>query len=652
MTTIIARVDARAGELGLSDAEIYRRAELPVGLLGEKVAAPVDDAGVRRIPLTQISRSLLNPRQTFDAAGIRDLAESIAAQGLLQNIVVRLDEGHSIGEFPTYWIVAGERRWRALSLLANEGRLPEDLIAGIPCKVIAASDAQHLALALLENLQRIDVNAMEEAQGFARLQALDPEKWNTEAIARAIGKIKADDGDDKARRAGMRFVQQRLALAESLCPDGQAALLAGRITFSQARALTMGSADQQRDVLKYIDNYPTERAIRRQITHAMIPLSRAAFARDQWTGPVVEDPDSGEIFITDRKTFMALQEACADKLAVELAGKHSFVDRADWYYAGAYEKTDGDGGAVIVVTNSGELKVHTGLKKRTADRKSAAERERIAADDREREARKQATRRFKDDLAAALTFQDAVTLLLHDALSESYGAEGGPLASIGGLPVDLFRPDAPLAALAKLVGKPAHGAAADLRRYKPKAAVENWYQLTALPNENLAAALTALVGRQLKIYDHSDVPLLLIALGRSRGIAVPAILDPGDPDHQRAKDEARAAPAPAPAPAKDDSIPDAVKTVASRVRDVLRDCLPWLDADAVLHDDDDLSSDLGAGPEQAVEIGLALAKEFGLDKPPFIANPDDDFGFDQMGLDTVWKLIDFLERRLRATAAE
>lgn len=117
-----------------------------------------------------------NPRRSFDDDALHELAESIAANGILQPLVVRarrpleLDKDLALmsGLLPEYIVVAGERRFRAALILAKRGvKVP------MPCVVYPAlSDRQALIIALTENLQRAQMNPIEEAEGFARLAAL------------------------------------------------------------------------------------------------------------------------------------------------------------------------------------------------------------------------------------------------------------------------------------------------------------------------------------------------------------------------------------------------------------------------------------------------------------------------------------------------
>lgn len=128
-------------------------------LLGDSVreepiaGTPETGSGVRMLPVSSLVPDPNQPRRHFDEEALANLAESIAARGLIQPIFVR-PHGHS------YQIVAGERRWRA----AQRARLHE-----VPVVVRELSDVETLEIALIENIQRQDLNAIEEAEGYARL---------------------------------------------------------------------------------------------------------------------------------------------------------------------------------------------------------------------------------------------------------------------------------------------------------------------------------------------------------------------------------------------------------------------------------------------------------------------------------------------------
>lgn len=126
--------------------------------------------GVSKIPIEQIHADKANPRRSFAEAELEELAQSLKQQGVLQPILVRR-EGKG------YRIIAGERRWRA----AQRAGLAE-----LPVIVREASDAEAYELALVENIQREDLNPLEEAEAYRRL--LEERKMTQEQVADRVGK--------------------------------------------------------------------------------------------------------------------------------------------------------------------------------------------------------------------------------------------------------------------------------------------------------------------------------------------------------------------------------------------------------------------------------------------------------------------------------
>jgi ParB family chromosome partitioning protein len=126
---------------------------------------------LRQIPLEQLQRGQYQPRRDFDETALNELADSIKAQGVMQPIVVRLVAGNR------YEIVAGERRWRASQ------RASLDVI---PAIVRQISDETAIAMALIENIQREDLNSIEEARALKRLQT--EFDLSQQEIATAVGK--------------------------------------------------------------------------------------------------------------------------------------------------------------------------------------------------------------------------------------------------------------------------------------------------------------------------------------------------------------------------------------------------------------------------------------------------------------------------------
>jgi len=167
------------------------------------------------LPLGSIVASATNPRKTFDEAKLAELAASIAASGVHQPVLVRrlpasrLADTAALRPKPEYELVAGERRLRA-SRIAKA--------ATIPAMVRELTDEQVLEIQLVENLQRDDLHAMEEAEGYERLCATTGIK--KEDIAAKIGKSRS-------------YVYQRIKLIE-LCQEGRAAFYAGKLDASRA----------------------------------------------------------------------------------------------------------------------------------------------------------------------------------------------------------------------------------------------------------------------------------------------------------------------------------------------------------------------------------------------------------------------------------
>jgi ParB family chromosome partitioning protein len=153
--------------------------------LGRGLASLIGDVGVethaterlrsqRRVPIEFVRANPRNPRKLFSEAELEDLSASIRERGIIQPIVVR-----SRGP-DTYEIIAGERRWRA----AQRAGLHE-----VPIVVIEASDGEALELAIIENVQRTDLNPLEEATGYQVLAA--EFDHSQDDIAKIVGKSRS-----------------------------------------------------------------------------------------------------------------------------------------------------------------------------------------------------------------------------------------------------------------------------------------------------------------------------------------------------------------------------------------------------------------------------------------------------------------------------
>lgn len=168
---------------------------------------PLEEAtGYKILPLHKIEPNPDQPRQDFDPEALQELAESISEHGLIQPLTLRaLDNGY-------YQIIAGERRWRA-SRMAGLNELP--------CVIIEADDKKAMELALIENLQRSDLNPVEEALGYQRL--ISEFGLKQEDAAKQVGKSRS-------------AVTNALRLL-NLTPNVLEMLRIGKLTPGHARAI-------------------------------------------------------------------------------------------------------------------------------------------------------------------------------------------------------------------------------------------------------------------------------------------------------------------------------------------------------------------------------------------------------------------------------
>ena len=184
----------------------------------------------RVVPVDQIRGGKLNPRREFKEEDLAELAESIRQKGLVQPIVVRPD-----GIAGGYEIVAGERRWRAAQL-AN--------LHSMPVIVRDLNDQEVLELAIIENVQRADLNAIEEAGGYREL--IERFGYTQDQLAEVIGKS----------RSHLANTLRLLRLPESV----QALVQEGKLTAGHARAL-VGREDAEVLAQRIIDRDMNVRAV-------------------------------------------------------------------------------------------------------------------------------------------------------------------------------------------------------------------------------------------------------------------------------------------------------------------------------------------------------------------------------------------------------
>ncbi len=190
-------------------------------LLGD-AALQTQEGGSLSLPISQVEPGVKQPRKRFDEESLADLADSIRTHGVIQPLSVRrLSSGY-------YQIIAGERRWRAAKLAG---------LTEIPAVILEADDRKVMELGLIENLQREDLNPMEEAGGYRAL--IEEYGLTQEEVAQRVGRS----------RPAVANALRLLALPDSVC----LLLEEGRLSAGHARAiLSAPSGDCQKKLAQKV----------------------------------------------------------------------------------------------------------------------------------------------------------------------------------------------------------------------------------------------------------------------------------------------------------------------------------------------------------------------------------------------------------------
>ncbi|SEP00466.1 ParB/RepB/Spo0J family partition protein [Aquisalimonas asiatica] len=210
-------------------------------LLGATDEIDGDDQGdLRRLPVEWLERGRYQPRREMDPTALQELADSISAQGVIQPLVVR-----PIDEDDRFEIIAGERRWRAAQLAG---------LAEVPAIVREIPDEVAVAVALIENIQREDLNPLEEAVALRRL--VDEFGMTHQAVSEAVGRSRAS-------------VSNLLRLLD-LSPEVRERIQRGELEMGHARALAaLPTAEQNaiaaRIVAKGLSVRATEALVRKAL---------------------------------------------------------------------------------------------------------------------------------------------------------------------------------------------------------------------------------------------------------------------------------------------------------------------------------------------------------------------------------------------------
>ncbi|CAM3685297.1 ParB/RepB/Spo0J family partition protein [Castellaniella denitrificans] len=276
------------------------------------------DDSPSQLPIDVLRAGRYQPRTRMDEGALNDLAESIRVQGIMQPILVRPLED----EPGQYEIIAGERRFRAARLAGLDA---------VPVLVRRVADENAAAMALIENIQREDLNPLEEAHGVRRL--LDEFGLTHEQAATAIGRS----------RSATTNLLRLLNLADPV----QTMLLAGDIDMGHARALLATDAAQQillanEVVARRLSVRETEKRVARALREADEPLSTPA-GRAAARGAA--GARSGDL---DR-----LEKALSDHLATQVRirtgarkGGQLVIEFSDWEHLDALLERQGLGGVL------------------------------------------------------------------------------------------------------------------------------------------------------------------------------------------------------------------------------------------------------------------------------------------------------------------
>jgi ParB family chromosome partitioning protein len=260
-------------------------------LLGDISVAEEKKQHLQSLPIESMQRGKYQPRKDLNPEKLQELADSIKAQGVIQPIVVRKIS------FEKYEIVAGERRWRASQLAG---------LTQIPVVIKEIDDRTAMAMALIENIQREDLNPLEEAEALKRL--LDEFEMTHQLIAEAIGKS--------------RTTVTNLLRLMDLHPDVKKLLLSNHLEMGHARALlSLEGSKQVALANKVIKEGLTVRA-----TERLVKESHA-------------DPKNQKIKPIDNDT-VKLQDELTGKLGAKVTIDH---------------KENGSGKLVITYTSLDEL---------------------------------------------------------------------------------------------------------------------------------------------------------------------------------------------------------------------------------------------------------------------------------------------------------
>jgi ParB family transcriptional regulator, chromosome partitioning protein len=240
-----------------------------IGDVGEETAAVDRLRATRKVPIEFVRANPRNPRRTFREEDLQELADSVRERGIIQPIVVRTVAGVA----DAFEIVAGERRWRAAQLAG---------LHEIPIHLVEVGDREALELAIIENVQRADLNALEEAQGYNEL--IEQFGYSQTDLAKVIGKsrshvantlrlLKLSDRVQDYLRDGRLTAGHARALLAHDNPDKVAAEIVEQgLNVRQVEALAQDQAEQQGRAPRQrerVEKDADTRALEKQLSDAL-----------------------------------------------------------------------------------------------------------------------------------------------------------------------------------------------------------------------------------------------------------------------------------------------------------------------------------------------------------------------------------------------
>ncbi len=250
-----------------------------MGDVGEETSVADSGRKPRRAPIENLRPNPRNPRRLFTDAELDELSASIRERGIIQPIVVRALQGDA------FEIIAGERRWRA----AQRAGLHD-----VPVAVIEANDAQALEYAIIENVQRADLNPIEEASGYLAL--MDDFNRTQDEVAQIVGKS----------RPHVANTIRLLKLSEPI----KQLVRSGKISAGHARLL-LGQPNAEQIAREIIDNGLSVRQLEQQMRE-----DGAAQARD------VQREAKGQVSGIKDADTRALEKRLTDALGLEVSVDH------------------------------------------------------------------------------------------------------------------------------------------------------------------------------------------------------------------------------------------------------------------------------------------------------------------------------------------